>query len=97
MEPAPLLRCSFCNKSQSDVKRLITGPSAAICDECVDVCDEILLDPIASAAVPEETSTAAAIRCSLCGLPSPVEHATPVANRGALCAGCVSAVRAALA
>lgn len=95
MQTAPLLRCSFCNKSQHDVKRLITGPAAAICDECVDVCDEILLDPVASACAPEEV-TVRAVRCSLCGLPSPAEQATPIDNRGALCAGCVSAVRAAL-
>lgn len=40
--------CSFCNKSQSDVKRLITGPHANICDECVELCEDILLDPVAT-------------------------------------------------
>jgi len=40
--------CSFCKKSQSDVKRLITGPNANICDECVDLCEDILLDPVAT-------------------------------------------------
>ena len=38
------LRCSFCNKSQLDVKKLIAGPTVYICDECVDVCNEILSD-----------------------------------------------------
>jgi len=33
-----LLRCSFCNKSQRDVKMLIAGPKVYICDECVEVC-----------------------------------------------------------
>lgn len=40
------LRCSFCNKSQNDVKKLIAGPTVFICDECVDVCNEIILDDI---------------------------------------------------
>ncbi len=39
-----VLRCSFCNKSQRDVKKLIAGPTVYICDECVDVCNDILAD-----------------------------------------------------
>ncbi|MBI3940870.1 MAG: ATP-dependent Clp protease ATP-binding subunit ClpX [Acidobacteria bacterium] len=41
-----MLRCSFCNKSQNDVKKLIAGPTVFICDECVDVCNEIISDDI---------------------------------------------------
>ena len=37
-------RCSFCNKSQKDVKRLIAGPDVFICDECVGLCVEIVTD-----------------------------------------------------
>ncbi|KXZ40361.1 ATP-dependent Clp protease ATP-binding subunit ClpX [Alkalithermobacter thermoalcaliphilus JW-YL-7 = DSM 7308] len=36
------LKCSFCGKSQEQVKRLIAGPNVYICDECVDLCDEII-------------------------------------------------------
>src|SRR5437773_5374593 len=36
-----VLRCSFCNKSQRDVKKLIAGPTVYICDECVDICLDI--------------------------------------------------------
>jgi hypothetical protein len=36
------LRCSFCNKSQRDVKKLIAGPRVYICDECVDICLTII-------------------------------------------------------
>ena len=43
-DPKPSLRCSFCNKSQRDVKKLIAGPAAYICDECVDVCNDVLAD-----------------------------------------------------
>ena len=36
------LRCSFCGKSQEQVKRLIAGPNVYICDECVELCQEII-------------------------------------------------------
>ncbi|UCF67760.1 MAG: ATP-dependent Clp protease ATP-binding subunit ClpX [Acidobacteriota bacterium] len=44
------LRCSFCNKSQRDVRKLIAGPTVYICDECVDIC----LDIIAEEREPED-------------------------------------------
>jgi len=37
-----LLQCSFCGKSQKQVKRLIAGPGVYICDECIDLCNEII-------------------------------------------------------
>ena len=44
------LRCSFCSKNQSDVRKLIAGPSVYICDECVDICNEIISDDVVVAA-----------------------------------------------
>ena len=41
-----LLYCSFCSKSQHEVKKLIAGPSVYICDECIDLCNEIVRDEI---------------------------------------------------
>ena len=38
------LKCSFCGKSQEQVKRLIAGPGVYICDECIDLCSEIIAD-----------------------------------------------------
>jgi ATP-dependent Clp protease ATP-binding subunit ClpX len=38
------LRCSFCNKSQREVKKLIAGPTVFICDECVDICLDIIAE-----------------------------------------------------
>ncbi|GAB6107918.1 ATP-dependent Clp protease ATP-binding subunit ClpX [Fusibacter bizertensis] len=38
----PTLKCSFCGKSQEQVKRLIAGPNVYICDECIELCNEIL-------------------------------------------------------
>ena len=43
-----ILRCSFCNKSQRDVRKLIAGPQVHICDECVAVCTTILEEDTAS-------------------------------------------------
>ncbi|MCB0340203.1 MAG: AAA family ATPase, partial [Bdellovibrionales bacterium] len=38
----PSLQCSFCAKSQDDVRKLVAGPNVYICDECVDLCNDIL-------------------------------------------------------
>ena len=46
-----LLKCSFCGKSQKQVKKLIAGPGVYICDECIDLCNEIIEEELA------ETST----------------------------------------
>jgi len=42
--PGKLLYCSFCGKSQHEVKKLIAGPSVFICDECIDLCNDIIRD-----------------------------------------------------
>ncbi|MEY3030847.1 MAG: ATP-dependent Clp protease ATP-binding subunit ClpX [Ilumatobacteraceae bacterium] len=41
-ESGELLKCSFCGKSQKQVKKLIAGPGVYICDECIDLCNEII-------------------------------------------------------
>ena len=41
-ETSDLLKCSFCGKSQKQVKKLIAGPGVYICDECIDLCNEII-------------------------------------------------------
>ena len=48
-----LLYCSFCGKSQHEVKKLIAGPSVFICDECIALCNDIIHDEL-----PEETAKA---------------------------------------
>lgn len=40
------LNCSFCNKSQDDVRKLVAGPSVYICDECVQLCNDILIEEL---------------------------------------------------
>jgi ATP-dependent Clp protease ATP-binding subunit ClpX len=45
-----LLYCSFCGKSQHEVRKLIAGPSVFICDECVDLCNDIIREEVQEAA-----------------------------------------------
>ena len=49
-ETADLLKCSFCDKSQKQVKKLIAGPGVYICDECIDLCNEIIEEELAEGA-----------------------------------------------
>ncbi|CAN5523287.1 ATP-dependent Clp protease ATP-binding subunit ClpX [soil metagenome] len=51
--PEELLCCSFCGKSQNDVRKLIAGPGVYVCNECIDICNEIINDD-------EQTETSAA-------------------------------------
>jgi len=58
------LYCSFCGKSQHEVKKLIAGPSVFICDECIDLCNDIIRDEVAQD-LPAQASRD--------GLPTPAE------------------------
>ena len=60
-----LLYCSFCGKSQHEVRKLIAGPSVFICDECIELCNDIIRDE-----VPAEGATAKAAKSDL---PVPTE------------------------
>jgi ATP-dependent Clp protease ATP-binding subunit ClpX len=59
-----LLYCSFCGKSQHEVRKLIAGPSVFICDECIDLCNDIIR---------EEASTDTTAKAAKSDLPSPHE------------------------
>ncbi|MEP6944912.1 MAG: ATP-dependent Clp protease ATP-binding subunit ClpX [Acidobacteriota bacterium] len=60
--PEELLTCSFCGKSQNDVRKLIAGPGVYICNECIGICNEIIND--------DEQTASTAVRTSL---PKPQE------------------------
>lgn len=49
------LRCSFCNKSQDQVRKLIAGPNVYICDECIDLCSEIIEEEFEDREIDEDT------------------------------------------
>ncbi|MBI5845767.1 MAG: ATP-dependent Clp protease ATP-binding subunit ClpX [Deltaproteobacteria bacterium] len=58
------LRCSFCGKNQEEVKKLIAGPAVYICDECIELCNDIIA---------EETDKKPARKGDAKGIPSPKE------------------------
>jgi ATP-dependent Clp protease ATP-binding subunit ClpX len=49
-ETSDLLKCTFCGKSQKQVRKLIAGPSVYICDECIELCNEIIEEELGNAA-----------------------------------------------
>ena len=49
-EANELLKCSFCGKTQKQVKKLIAGPGVYICDECIELCNEIIVEELSEAA-----------------------------------------------
>ena len=51
------LKCSFCGKNQDQVKRLIAGPGVYICDECIDLCSDIIQDEFEENNVELDTTT----------------------------------------
>jgi ATP-dependent Clp protease ATP-binding subunit ClpX len=65
------LFCSFCGKSQHEVKKLIAGPSVFICDECIDLCNDIVRDELATTTVAEGGKE---------GLPTPLDIKTNLDN-----------------
>ena len=58
-----LLYCSFCGKSQHEVRKLIAGPSVFICDECVELCNDIIWEEIQEKSVPGDSNS----------VPTPIE------------------------
>ena len=105
--PQPILRCSFCDKLQDDVRKLIAGPSVFICDECVEVCNDIIADDARFAAqltegaeskqIPDVPLRGLAVRCALCRMPAPIADGILISNRGVLCPGCIGEIEATVA
>ena len=99
------LRCSFCNKTQDDVAKLIAGPALFICDECVAICVEIIEDdtriswpatrePAANTGPAESRlpGDPTAPACALCRAPVQASDAFTIPGRGMLCAECEALV-----
>lgn len=92
------LRCSFCDKPQNEVRKLIAGPAAFICDECVAICVEIVASdgrPDAETlrrALPENKTS-----CGVCGKPTSLADGLPIERGGVLCGECADSVEDALA
>jgi hypothetical protein len=77
-QQAKLLYCSFCGKSQHDVQKLVAGPAVFICDECIDLCVDIVDEQLLRLTEGDETS---ARGMSTERLQHYVEHATKGVER----------------
>ena len=55
-----LLYCSFCGKSQHEVRKLIAGPSVFVCDECVELCNDIIREEL------EDRAGCGSLQSSMC-------------------------------
>ena len=64
-EPSKTYTCSFCGKSQDEVRKLIAGPTVYICDECIDLCNDIIAEEVEEEAQLEgPASPAASASCT---------------------------------
>jgi ATP-dependent protease Clp ATPase subunit len=98
-----VLRCSFCNKSQRDVAKLIAGPAVQICDECIGICNKIVAEDVVlesentvRAAIPADPpDVRPSVDCRLCGRRTDSSQQLEVPKLGVVCLACVSAVGAA--
>ena len=80
-QQAKLLYCSFCGKSQHDVQKLVAGPAVFICDECIDLCIDIVDEQLLRLTEGDEASARA---MSTDRLQHYVEHATKGVERNRL-------------
>lgn len=62
-----LYHCSFCAKTQHEVKKLIAGPSVFICDECIDLCNQVVEDELASTHTPKGDDGKLPTPADICG------------------------------
>ena len=94
------LHCSFCNKSMHAVRRIVAGPGVNICDECVQVCVDILADdrPLEAPPPPqpEPIKWPSNAHCNLCRMPMLLEDMMPVEEVGPICRPCITRIQIAL-
>lgn len=96
-----LLRCSFCGKGQNEVSKLIAGPAVYICNECIEICNEIIADdqmiktPPTSHenSEPSKVMVVSIVGCSFCKTPTPLTECVLILERGKLCPACLDATR----
>ncbi len=100
----PEIRCSFCEKRQHEVRKMVAGPSVFVCNECVDVLVDIMADGQAPPGTPSENAVAIdptraslVVPCKLCEFNFPIEEALAIPERGFLCPNCVREIEASMA
>jgi hypothetical protein len=97
----PPVSCSFCGKSQDEVRKLIAGQAVHICDECVDLCNDIIAEECEREAQEEGAPAAPsasdppvpASNCIVCSLPKELTDLLLLPNAGFVCCSCAEAIR----
>jgi hypothetical protein len=97
----PTVNCSFCGKSQDEVRKLIAGQNVYICDECVDLCNDIIAEECEreaqeepGAATPSASDPLVpASKCIVCCLPKDLTDLLLLPNAGFVCCSCAQAIR----
>lgn len=104
-----VVRCSFCKKTQNEVRKIIAGPAAFICDECVEVCVDVIFNDIGFEHIAPDSAEGGRWRsiatkitgepgsCGLCGKAALQQNLLPIEGRGMLCGECADAIEDALA
>ena len=96
VEESKLLICSFCGKNQDEVRKLIAGHSVHICNECVDMCDEILTkengDEVEGALKSDGDSNAERL-CGICMEPRETDELVFLPHAAYMCAGCLEEIQ----
>jgi hypothetical protein len=95
------VNCSFCGKSQDEVRKLIAGQDVHICDECVDLCNDIIAEECEREAQEEAGGAAKsgsdllvpASKCIVCCLPKALPDLLLLPNAGFVCCSCADAIR----
>jgi hypothetical protein len=96
-EPSRDLVCSFCGKNQREVRKLIAGPKVYICDECIDLCNDIIAEECdhdtnltASESGTEEPADQPT--CAICSKPREPGEMLHLPANASLCAVCLEAI-----
>jgi len=98
-EAGKQLSCSFCAKDQREVRKLIAGPSVHICDECVNLCRDIIAEEIDNDAgagansMASKTGSSAERLCGICMEPRETDELVFLPHAAYLCAGCLEAMQ----
>ena len=95
--PSKIITCSFCGKTRNSVRKIIAGPNVYICDECIDLCNDILGGeyPNHKNLVKKEPRkfSAGDISCAFCNMPAQNTECLIIPDRGSLCFVCLEIIR----
>ena len=93
-EPGMMLKCSFCGKHQKQVRKLIAGPGAYICNECIEKAGQVIatgeVAATALSAIKSLGADATAVKCSFCGKRRHQVSGMAAAAGGTICAECLA-------